>query len=57
MCARLATGSSLDLVNSVLDNNVGSGLGLVSPTGHNAMADTPYDFCGYNKIVMLIARF
>ena len=52
MCARLATGSSVDLVNIVLNNNVGSGLGLVSPTGHNAMADTPYDFCGYNKIVI-----
>ena len=26
MCARVATGSSVDLVNSVLDNNVGSGL-------------------------------
>ena len=52
MCARLATGSSVDLVTKVLDNNVGSGLALVRPPGHHAMADTPCGFCGYNNIVI-----
>ena len=52
LCARLATGSSVDLVTRVLDNNIGSGLALVRPPGHHAMADTPCGFCGYNNIVI-----
>ena len=52
MSARLASGSSIDLVENVLDNKIHSGLGLVRPPGHHAMADTPCGFCGYNNIVL-----
>ena len=50
--ARLATGSSIDLVTAVLDNKIHCGLGLVRPPGHHAMADTPCGFCGFNNIVI-----
>lgn len=50
--ARLATGSSVDLVTNVLDNKIHSGLGLVRPPGHHAMAETPCGFCGFNNIVI-----
>ena len=50
--ARLAAGSSVELVSRVLDNEVQCGLGLVRPPGHHAMADTPCGFCGFNNIVI-----
>ena len=50
--ARLAAGSSVELVNRVLDHEIHSGLGLVRPPGHHAMADTPCGFCGFNNVVI-----
>ena len=50
--ARLAAGSSVELVSKVLDNEVQCGLGLVRPPGHHAMADTPCGFCGFNNVVI-----
>ena len=50
--ARLAAGSSVELVSRVLDHEVQCGLGLVRPPGHHAMADTPCGFCGFNNIVI-----
>ena len=50
--ALLAAGSSVELVTRVLDHEVHSGMALVRPPGHHAMADTPCGFCGFNNVVI-----
>jgi len=50
--ARLAAGSSVELVEKVLDGEIHNGMGLVRPPGHHAMEDTPCGFCGFNNVVI-----
>jgi len=50
--ARLAAGSSVELVEKVLAGEIHNGMGLVRPPGHHAMEDTPCGFCGFNNVVI-----
>lgn len=57
-CASLAVGSTLNLVDAVINAEVNSGIAIVRPPGHHAMRDHPMGFCilGTVAIASIYAR-
>lgn len=51
-CARMATGSVLQVVDEVLGGGSRSGLCVVRPPGHHAEEDMPHGFCIFNNVVV-----
>lgn len=51
-CAALACGSTLQVVDAVLNNEYQSGVCIVRPPGHHASADAPSGFCIFNNVAV-----
>ncbi|KAB7495237.1 Histone deacetylase 6 [Armadillidium nasatum] len=49
-CAILATGSLLQVVDSVCTGEHQSGVAVIRPPGHHAECATPYGFCFFNNV-------
>ena len=47
--ARFALGSSLDLLENIMNNNVENGFAIIRPPGHHAMHDEPNGYCYFNN--------
>ena len=43
-CAMSAAGSAIELINSVVQDKIQNGMGIIRPPGHHAMKN---EFCGY----------
>lgn len=50
--ARIATGSLLQVVDSVLSNKCQSGTAIIRPPGHHAEKDTACGFCIFNNVAI-----
>uniref|UniRef100_A0A8C8DS81 Histone deacetylase 10 n=1 Tax=Oryzias sinensis TaxID=183150 RepID=A0A8C8DS81_9TELE len=51
-CAKLAVGSALQLVDSVLMGKVKNGMALVRPPGHHSMRSAANGFCVFNNVAI-----
>lgn len=51
-CAALACGSTLQVVDAVLNNEYQSGVCIVRPPGHHASSDIPSGFCIFNNVAV-----
>lgn len=51
-CAKLAVGSTLQIVDNVLNGEYQSGISVVRPPGHHAEEDHPHGFCIFNNIAL-----
>lgn len=51
-CASLAVGSTLEVVDNVLNGNYRHGISVVRPPGHHAEADVPHGFCIFNNVAL-----
>ncbi|XP_015795163.1 histone deacetylase 6 isoform X2 [Tetranychus urticae] len=47
-----AAGSTINLVDAVLKDEVKNGFALIRPPGHHAFADKPCGYCYYNNIAL-----
>ena len=54
--ALVAAGSSIELVDYVLDGKISSGFALVRPPGHHAESDRAMGFCLFNNIAVAAAH-
>lgn len=52
LAAKLAAGSTLELVNAVAQNKLASGVAIVRPPGHHAGRYRAAGFCFYNNIAI-----
>ena len=50
---RYAVGSSLDLLDSILEDRVDNGFAIIRPPGHHAMHDEPNGYCYFNTASIL----
>lgn len=48
--SKLAVGSTIDLVDSILRNEVQNGMAIIRPTGHHAMQAEYNGYCFFNKV-------
>uniref|UniRef100_A0A1A7XIA1 Histone deacetylase 10 n=1 Tax=Iconisemion striatum TaxID=60296 RepID=A0A1A7XIA1_9TELE len=55
-CAKLAAGSALQLVDSVMMERVRNGMALVRPPGHHSMHSAASGFCVFNNVA-IAARY
>uniref|UniRef100_A0A3B5MUC9 Histone deacetylase domain-containing protein n=1 Tax=Xiphophorus couchianus TaxID=32473 RepID=A0A3B5MUC9_9TELE len=55
-CAKLAAGSALQLVDSVMTGTVRNGMALVRPPGHHSMRSAASGFCVFNNVA-IAARY
>uniref|UniRef100_A0A087XZ48 Histone deacetylase 10 n=1 Tax=Poecilia formosa TaxID=48698 RepID=A0A087XZ48_POEFO len=55
-CAKLAAGSALQLVDSVMTGKVRNGMALVRPPGHHSMRSAASGFCVFNNVA-IAARY
>ncbi|MED6231632.1 hypothetical protein ATANTOWER_001221 [Ataeniobius toweri] len=55
-CAKLASGSALQLVDSVMTGKVRNGIALVRPPGHHSMHSAANGFCVFNNVA-IAARY
>lgn len=51
-CAKLAAGSTIDLSLAVAQNRLNSGVAIVRPPGHHAMASSTGGFCIFNNVAI-----
>lgn len=51
-CARMASGSVLQVVDEVLGGQSRSGVCIVRPPGHHAEEDMPHGFCVFNNVAV-----
>lgn len=51
-CAITASGSLLQIVDSVLSGTSRSGVAIVRPPGHHAESDMPHGFCIFNNVAI-----
>ncbi|RVE71672.1 hypothetical protein OJAV_G00054250 [Oryzias javanicus] len=51
-CAKLAVGSALQLVDSVMMGKVKNGMALVRPPGHHSMRSAANGFCVFNNVAI-----
>lgn len=49
-CAKLASGATLQLVDSVMTGRVRNGMALVRPPGHHSMRSAANGFCVFNNV-------
>lgn len=49
-CAKLALNSILSLIDSIMDNTIGSGAAIVRPPGHHASKGKAHGFCFINNV-------
>ena len=47
--ARFALGSSLELVDHIMEGKVENGFAIIRPPGHHAMHDEPNGYCYFNN--------
>ncbi|XP_074599497.1 histone deacetylase 6 isoform X2 [Brevipalpus obovatus] len=55
-CALLAAGSSIELVNAMLEDKIRNGFALVRPPGHHAFDDAPCGYCFFNNVAIAAAH-
>ncbi|XP_041853093.1 polyamine deacetylase HDAC10 [Melanotaenia boesemani] len=55
-CAKLAAGSALHLLDSVMTGKVRNGMALVRPPGHHSMHNAANGFCVFNNVA-IAARY
>ncbi|KAM4572812.1 polyamine deacetylase HDAC10 isoform 1-T1 [Odontesthes bonariensis] len=55
-CAKLAVGSALQLLDSVMTGKVRNGMALVRPPGHHSMRSAASGFCVFNNVA-IAARY
>lgn len=55
-CAKLAVGSTLEIVEKVLTLQYQKGISVVRPPGHHAEENHPHGFCIFNNVA-LAAQF
>ncbi|XP_071809445.1 histone deacetylase 6-like isoform X3 [Asterias amurensis] len=55
-CARLAAGSTLNVVDTVLSGQARNGVAIVRPPGHHAESHTAMGFCFFNTVA-IAARY
>lgn len=51
-CARLAAGSLLNLVETILKGEITCGVALIRPPGHHAEKDAASGFCIFNNVAI-----
>lgn len=51
-CAKLAVGSTLEVMDNVLNGNYQKGISVVRPPGHHAEEDHPHGFCIFNNVAL-----
>jgi len=47
---RIASGSTINLISSVIQDEIDFGFALVRPSGHHSSKDQVGTFCGFNSI-------
>lgn len=47
-----AAGSTLNLIDSILDGQIDSGMAIVRPPGHHACSDKAMGFCFFNNVML-----
>jgi acetoin utilization deacetylase AcuC-like enzyme len=52
LAAKLAAGSTLEIVNQVSSKKIESGVAIVRPPGHHACANRAMGFCFYNNVAL-----
>lgn len=57
-CAKLAAGSTVELVTNIIEKKIRSGIALVRPPGHHATKNEAMGFCIFNNVAIasLVAR-
>ncbi|RCH79328.1 Histone deacetylase 4, partial [Rhizopus azygosporus] len=55
LSARIAAGSLLSLVESIVNGRLRNGFALIRPPGHHAEDDTAMGFCFYNNVAVAVA--
>lgn len=51
-CAKLAVGSTLEIMDNVLNGGYQKGISVVRPPGHHAEEDHPHGFCIFNNVAL-----
>lgn len=51
-CARLAAGSTLELLSHIINDELDNGIAIVRPPGHHAFADNAMGFCFFNNVAL-----
>lgn len=51
-CATLAVGSTLEVVDNVINGNYQKGICIVRPPGHHAEPEYPHGFCIFNNVAL-----
>lgn len=51
-CAKLAVGSTIEVMENVLNGEYLRGISVVRPPGHHAEEDHPHGFCIFNNIAL-----
>ncbi|CAL8109628.1 unnamed protein product [Orchesella dallaii] len=52
----LAAGSTIDLVNAVLDGQIQNGMAIIRPPGHHAMKSEYCGYCYFNNVAIAAKR-
>lgn len=52
MASRVAAGSTIELVEAVVKNEVQNGMAIVRPPGHHAMKNTYCGYCIFNNVAL-----
>lgn len=57
-CAEIAAGSTIELITSILNDDIDSGFAIVRPPGHHATESEPSGFCFFNNVALaaLVAK-
>lgn len=51
-CALLAAGSSINLVDAILTNQITRGVAIIRPPGHHACSNKAMGFCFFNNVAL-----
>ena len=51
--ARFALGSSIQLMDEIMKDNIHNGFAIIRPPGHHAMHDEPNGYCYFNKSALV----
>ena len=50
---RYATGSSIELMDSIMNGRIQNGFAIIRPPGHHAMHDEPNGYCYFNHAAVV----